>query len=178
MVELQAIQDGMVQTLRSISEGSFLLRVSKHPTELWVCDLPRRQTVMICQSAKEVLERQGIVVTEDDKAQLWRLDVSISLLEKMIRPCEEMEELPEDDSLHAAYALYRLLCLHPAPLPDQPIEELRYLLKACNEGEMALLKAVAWVHQRCAVHLRNKEPLPSSGASLLHSFFIKKAMDK
>ncbi len=168
----------MVQTLRSISEGSFLLRVSKHPTELWVCDLPRRQTVMICQSAKEALERQGIVVTEDDKAQLWRLDVSISLLEQMTSPCDAMEELPEDDSLHAVYALSRILCLHPAHLTYQPMEELRYLLKACNEGERALLKAVAWVHQRCAVHLGNKEPLPSSGASLLHPFFTKKAMDK
>ena len=69
---------------------------------------------------------------------------------------------PAQEEDFAAYALCRLLLLHPAPLSRQPMELNRALwLWTVRPGSLKAL------HETCAALLRQKKPLPTLGGQLL-----------
>ena len=74
--------------------------------------------------------------------------------------------LPANEELHPAYALCRLLLMHPAPLERQPMEMVRRVLKLTAQ-DGALKRAIPALHGLCAQRLRRGEALPSAAGGIL-----------
>lgn len=76
--------------------------------------------------------------------------------------------LPKEEAFHPAYALCRLLFLHPSPIPLQPLAPLYRVLKLMDAApEELFLRAIPEIHANCAVRLRQRSPLPSLMGPLL-----------
>lgn len=140
------------------------LRRSFTDDALWVSDLPRRTgDTDVLRDIERRLMRLDIQCRTYDGSGLWRLDLTMDGYAALVRGLPlAPPPLPIDDALHPAYALCRLLCLHPAPLHAQPLEPLRAALKRMDGAPQAMLQIIQPTHIRCAELLRLKQPLPSA----------------
>ena len=84
-----------------------------------VSDLPRRTGRLV--SAMAVLDALGVRYETDPATGLWRLDwTAESWRDRLDRLPACLPALPREEALHPAYALCRLLLLHPARLKASP----------------------------------------------------------
>lgn len=150
------------KALRSF--GPCFLRACATSDALWVTDLGRRMPDAAL--AAEALEPLGIVVNPDEKTRLWKLDWTAARYQTLGDQLpRDLPPFPGDPALEEVYALCRLLLLHPAPFPEQPLEPVREILKL--ERAAAALPVIRRVHGDCAAALRRGEPLPFLAGGLL-----------
>lgn len=80
--------------------------------------------------ALAALEVLGVKNEPDPETGLWRLDwTAESWRERLDRLPIHPPALPRAEALHPAYALCRLLMMHPAPVERQPLEQVREIVK-------------------------------------------------
>ncbi|MEG1775925.1 MAG: hypothetical protein RR367_05440 [Clostridia bacterium] len=159
MNRLAAAQAEALEGLRRLAKRPFFLRRAAEADALWVTDYPR-----YCANAEGALAalRARQIACVADADGLWRLDFTMERYAWLVReltPATE-PEMPSSNALHPAYALCRLLLLHPAPLCEQPLEPSRAMLKLCAGDAAMLVREVPRLTEACAARLRTRQPLP------------------
>lgn len=162
MDRLREAQAGVFSALQT--GAPCFLRICLTDDALWVSDLPRR--LQDVSAVKEALLGLGVGCREANG--LWKLDwlperyaALAEALPKAVPP------LPWDGALHEAYALCRLLLIHPAPVPQQPVEPVRAVLKLPQKPAGEQLQAIRALAGQCAAGLRMHRPLPTMAGGLL-----------
>lgn len=172
MIDFAAAQSVLFEAL-SASVGRCFVRVCADDGALWVSDAPRLGAALSPLEAQ--LKKQGVVVLPDASKNLWRLDwTPEAWLNRLEILPHQPPPLPVEAELHPAYALCRLLLMHPAPLEDQPMEMVRRVLKLTAK-EKALKRAAPALQGLCAQRLRRGEPLPSAAGGILAGWLAEKA---
>ncbi len=161
LASLSEEKAALYESLQAFQSNGFFLRCSDTPEGLLVCDLPRRGGDL--SGAEAALTRLGWRLLPEKKPGLWLLDRTEPAWQAMADALPAtLPAFPAQEEDFAAYALCRLLLLHPAPLSRQPMELNRALwLWTVRHGS---LKAF---HETCAALLRQKKPLPTLGGQLL-----------
>lgn len=164
-IDLAAAQGAVYQALREAAGANCFVRRCADDGALWVTDLPRRARGL--SQVQEALEALGVAFTQD-AAGLWRLDWTAQAWRERVEGLPRRPPaLPADEALHPAYALCRLLLLHPAPMERQPMEPLRAVVKRAAGGRDAMLSAVAALHGDAARRLREGRPLAQAAGRAL-----------
>lgn len=172
MDEWRLLQNEAFEALRTYGNAPCFLRVSLTNDALWVCDLPRRSADP--SGAQKALETLGVVCRMDAHARLWRLDASQERYAAWNAALpKDVPALPEDDRLHEAYALCRLLLLHPSPIECQPMDWNRAALKQSTATALDMERFVAPAHAACAGLLRSNAPLPSMAGGVLAQWLVR-----
>ena len=166
---LQKNQCRAYAILSAHGAARFFLRRSLGNHCLWVSDLPRYGAEDLWKAAATELHSQGFLCVLQPEARLLEIDLALEAYEKLLAPLpQNPPELPAHSAYHPAYALCRLLLLHPAPLKSQPMEPLRDILKAEAQGNPAVLSSrVPALHEQCAQWLRTGQPLPYAAGQVL-----------
>lgn len=164
MVELLHRQQKLWQLLTEGSAIQPMLRISREDDCLWVCDLPRRMDSDVCESIRQRAENAGFVIRLQEATRLWQIDLSLS---DPLFGDAPMLPLPEDETRHAAYGLYRLLKAHPSPPDQQPLPLLRAILKLTLKTHRESQTASLSLTSQCAALLNRKQPLPSAACNAL-----------
>ncbi len=159
------------------SDAPCFLRRSQDDAFLFVTDLPRHVEEARWQPLLPQLARAGFLCRPDPSRGLLNLDAELAAYEALLASLPlAPPPFPPSDALHAAYALCRLLLLHPAPLAHQPLGPLRHLLKQWAGGSPALvLRAVFPLREAAAGLLREKQPLPHAAGQLLSAWLAQRA---
>ena len=164
MVELLHRQQKLWQLLTEESAIQPMLRISRKDDCLWVCDLPRRIGADVCEAIRQRAENAGFVIRLQETSRLWQID---------LRPSDPLFgdaptlPLPEDETRHAAYGLYRLLKAHPSRPNQQPLPLLRAILKLTLKSHQESQAASLSLTSQCAALLNRKQPLPSAACNAL-----------
>lgn len=155
----------VLAALRADGTACFV-RDARDDQALWVTDYPMHATAT--DAARERLLALNVCYWLDEQSRLWQLDLTA---EGYARLCEGLPTqpppMPCDDRLHYAYALCRLLLLHPAPLADQPLAPLRRVLKLYDGADERMLHAIPPLNELCAALLRQHQPLPTAAGRAL-----------
>lgn len=161
LVSLTDAKAALYEALRPCGPNGCFLRFSDTPEGLLVCDLPRRGGDL--SGAEEALTRLGWRLLPGKKPGLWLLDRTEPAWQAMADALPAvLPAFPAREKDFAAYALCRLLLLHPVQLSRQPMELNRALwLWTVRPGSLKTL------HETCAALLRQKKPLPTLGGQLL-----------
>ena len=154
------------------ANGACFLHDAREDDALWVTDLPARTAEL--EGVRASLNALGVTCRLDASRRLWRLDPSCErYAEALAKLPNEPPPFPNDDRLRPAYALCRLLWLHPAPLAAQPMEPIRRVIKLSQGATDPMLRAVPRLHAECAALLRERLPLPHAAGRVL-SLWIQK----
>lgn len=161
LVSLTDAKAALYEALKPFSPSGCFLRFSDTPEGLLVCDLPRRGGDL--SGAEEALTRLGWRLLPERRPGLWLLDRTEPAWQAMADALPAvLPAFPAREKDFAAYALCRLLLLHPVPPAVQPMELNRALwLWTVRPGSLKAL------HETCAALLRQKKPLPTLGGQLL-----------
>ena len=81
--------------------------------------------------------------------------------------------MPRDEALHPAYALSRLLLLHPAPVERQPMAQVREVAKLAAGAPGPLLAAVPALAGEAARRLRMGMPLAEGAGRVLADWIAR-----
>ena len=143
--------------------GGFL-RTDRSDDALWVSDYPRRNADG--EDAQEKLKALGVICMLDEKAKLWRLDWTEEKWDELIRALPlTPPPIPEEEQLHAAYALCRFALAHPAPRTQESLRMLRAVLKGT--------KTIRQLHQEAAQARRAGCPIAYDAGRLLAAQLMK-----
>lgn len=157
------------EAMREIGKECFL-RDARSDDALWASDLPRHTDAL--SPVQERLLALQVSCRLDEAARLWYLDLTLEGYRALTDGMPtELPPMPDDDRLHPAYALCRLLLLHPAPLDQQPLAPLRRVLKLA--GGEKLLGAIPALHAECAARLREHAPLPHAAGRALAQWLLR-----
>ncbi len=161
LASLSEEKAALYEALQAFQSNGFFLRCSDTSEGLLVCDLPRRGGDL--SGAEEALTRLGWRLLPERRPGLWLLDRTEAVWQELSAHLpRELPAFPAREEEFAAYALCRLLLLHPAPPAVQPMELNRALwLWTVRPGSLKAL------HETCAALLRQKKPLPTLGGQLL-----------
>lgn len=172
MIDLAAVQRAVYEALREATGASCFVRLCMDHGALWVSDLPRRTDRLA--PALEALEALGIKNEPDPETGLWRLDwTAESWRERLDRLPDRPPALPRDEALHPAYALCRLLLLHPAPVERQPMAQVREVAKLAAGAPGPLLAAVPALAGEAARRLRMGMPLAEGAGRVLADWIAR-----
>ena len=128
MIDLAGAQRAIYETIRGAAGAPCFVHLCMDHGALWVSDLPRRTDRLA--PALSALVALGIRCDTDPTTGLWRLDwTAEGWRERLERLPDCLPALPRDEALHPAYALCRLLLLHPAPVERQPMAQVREMAK-------------------------------------------------
>lgn len=165
MIDIAAAQKELYQELCQDSGGKCFVRICSDDSALWISDLPRLGIAL--PALQERFARQGLAVLPDASRALCRLDWTAEAWQSRLEGLpSQPPPLPANAELHPAYALCRLLLMHPAPLERQPMEMVRRVLKlTVRDG--ALKRAIPALHSLCAQRLRRGEALSSAAGGIL-----------
>ena len=83
---------------------------------------------------------------------------------------------PKQEMLHEAYALCRLLLLHPHECPA--LREARIMLKMTAGPEEVLLRTISEIHQRAAQAIRQGKPAGCEAGRILAAWIREKEKEK
>ena len=165
MIDLAAAQKELYQELCQKGGGKCFVRICSDDGALWISDVPRLGIDL--PALRERLERRGLAVLPDASRALCRLDWTAEAWRSRLEGLPaQPPPLPANEELHPAYALCRLLLMHPAPLERQPMEMVRRVLKLTAQ-DGALKRAIPALHGLCAQRLRRGEALPSAAGGIL-----------
>lgn len=166
MTELRAFQNELYAALCQSGENRCFLRLCADDRALWVTDLPRRQPDP--RKVLAALQKLPVTCEKDEAAGLWRLDFTAEEWQRRLDALSDAAPpLPQDEALHGAYALCRLLLLHPAPFKAQPMDMIRAVVKATAGPREKLLAFVPAWHGAAATLVRQRMPLPSHAGRVL-----------
>lgn len=166
MIDLAGAQRAIYETIRGAAGAPCFVRLCMDHSALWVIDLPRRTDRLA--PALSALEALGIRCDTDPATGLWRLDwTAEGWRERLKRLPDCLPALPRDEALHPAYALCRLLLLHPAPVERQPMAQVREMAKLAAGAPGPLLAAVPALTGESARRLRMGLPLAEGGGRVL-----------
>lgn len=172
MIDLAAVQRAVYEALREATGASCFVRLCMDHGALWVSDLPRRTDRLA--PALEALEALGIKNEPDPETGLWRLDwTAESWRERLDRLPDRPPALPRDEALHPAFALCRLLLLHPAPVERQPMAQVREVAKLAAGAPGPLLAAVPALAGEAARRLRMGMPLAEGAGRVLADWIAR-----
>ena len=147
------------------TDARFFMRQPNENHSLWVSDLPRRTDAFTTEAAMRSLRAHGFPCECHASSRLLAIDLSLERYDALLNTLPQVPPpMPADDRLHPAYALCRLLLLHPSPLSAQPLAPLRLLLHAAPEIPFDSLPAL---HRECAAWLRAGQPLPHAAGQVL-----------
>ncbi len=153
--------------VRRLLGGGAFVRLAVDDDALLVSDAPRRMDADALAEAIGRLQAEGYVawVTERGLLAIDWGERRWHIWEERGRICSE-PTLPSDETLHAPYALARLLWAHPAPWHEQPRTLLRELVKAAARRE-GIVRIAPTMLTVCAERLRRHETLPTAAAWLV-----------
>lgn len=164
MAELLKCQQRLWQLITENTGIQPMLRISREDDCLWVCDLPRRADAAVCGTISRRMEKAGFILRLQESTRLWQIDLCSS---DALFGDAPVLSLPADETLHAAYGLYRLLKAHPAPWEQQPLPLLRAIVKLTLKPHQVCQAALANLTGQCAALLNRKQPLPSAACHAL-----------
>ena len=172
MIDLAAAQRAVYEALRSAADAPCFVRLCMDHSALWVSDLPRRTDRLA--PALSALVALGIRCDTDPTTGLWRLDwTAEGWRERLERLPDCLPALPRDEALHPAYALCRLLLLHPAPVERQPMAQVREMAKLAAGAPGPLLAAVPALTGEAARCLRMGLPLAEGAGRVLADWIAR-----
>ena len=172
MIDLAAAQRAVYEALREAAGAPCFVRLCTDHGALWVSDLPRRTDRLA--PALAALETLGVKNEPDPETGLWRLDwTAESWRERLDRLPGHPPSLPRAEALHPAYALCRLLMMHPAPVERQPLEQVREIVKLTAGAPGPLLAAVPALAGEAARRLRMGMPLAEGAGRVLADWIAR-----
>lgn len=172
MIDLAGAQRAIYKTIRGAAGAPCFVRLCMDHGALWVSDLPRRTDRLA--PALSALVALGIRCDTDPATGLWRLDwTAEGWRERLERLPDCLPALPRDEALHPAYALCRLLLLHPAPVERQPMAQVREMAKLAAGAPGPLLAAVPALTGEAARCLRMGLPLAEGAGRVLADWIAR-----
>lgn len=172
MIDLAGAQRAIYETIRGAAGAPCFVRLCMDHGALWVSDLPRRTDRLA--PALSALVALGIRCDTDPTTGLWRLDwTAEGWRERLERLPDCLPALPRDEALHPAYALCRLLLLHPAPVERQPMAQVREMAKLTAGAPGPLLAAVPALTGEAARCLRMGLPLAEGAGRVLADWIVR-----
>lgn len=172
MIDLAGAQRAIYETIRGAAGAPCFVRLCMDHGALWVSDLPRRTDRLA--PALSALVALGIRCDTDPTTGLWRLDwTAEGWRERLERLPDCLPALPRDEALHPAYALCRLLLLHPAPVERQPMAQVREMAKLAAGAPGPLLAAVPALTGEAARCLRMGLPLAEGAGRVLADWIVR-----
>lgn len=172
MIDLAGAQRAIYETIRGAAGAPCFVRLCMDHSALWVSDLPRRTDRLA--PALSALVALGIRCDTDPATGLWRLDwTAEGWRERLERLPNCLPALPRDEALHPAYALCRLLLLHPAPVERQPMAQVREMAKLTAGAPGPLLAAVPALTGEAARCLRMGLPLAEGAGRVLADWIAR-----
>ena len=172
MIDLAGAQRAIYKTIRGAAGAPCFVRLCMDHGALWVSDLPRRTDRLA--PALSALVALGIRCDTDPATGLWRLDwTAEGWRERLERLPDCLPALPRDEALHPAYALCRLLLLHPAPVERQPMAQVREMAKLAAGAPGPLLAAVPALTGEAARCLRMGLPLAEGAGRVLADWIVR-----
>lgn len=172
MIDLAGAQRAIYETIRGAAGAPCFVRLCMDHSALWVSDLPRRTDRLA--PALSALVALGIRCDTDPATGLWRLDwTAEGWRERLERLPDCLPALPRDEALHPAYALCRLLLLHPAPVERQPMAQVREVVKLAAGAPGPLLAAVPALTGEAARCLRMGLPLAEGAGRVLADWIAR-----
>ncbi len=172
MIDLAGAQRAIYETIRGAAGAPCFVRLCMDHGALWVSDLPRRTDRLA--PALSALVALGIRCDTDPTTGLWRLDwTAEGWRERLERLPDCLPALPRDEALHPAYALCRLLLLHPAPVERQPMAQVREMAKLTAGAPGPLLAAVPALTGEAARCLRMGLPLAEGAGRVLADWIAR-----
>ena len=172
MIDLAGAQRAIYETIRGAAGAPCFVRLCMDHSALWVSDLPRRTDRLA--PALSALVALGIRCDTDPTTGLWRLDwTAEGWRERLERLPDCLPALPRDEALHPAYALCRLLLLHPAPVERQPMAQVREMAKLTAGAPGPLLAAVPALTGEAARCLRMGLPLAEGAGRVLADWIAR-----
>ncbi len=172
MIDLAGAQRAIYETIRGAAGAPCFVRLCMDHGALWVSDLPRRTDRLA--PALSALVALGIRCDTDPATGLWRLDwTAEGWRERLERLPDCLPALPRDEALHPAYALCRLLLLHPAPVERQPMAQVREMAKLAAGAPGPLLAAVPALTGEAARCLRMGLPLAEGAGRVLADWIAR-----
>lgn len=172
MIDLAGAQRAIYETIRGAAGAPCFVRLCMDHGALWVSDLPRRTDRLA--PALSALVALGIRCDTDPATGLWRLDwTAEGWRERLERLPDCLPALPRDEALHPAYALCRLLLLHPAPVERQPMAQVREMAKLTAGAPGPLLAAVPALTGEAARCLRMGLPLAEGAGRVLADWIAR-----
>ena len=172
MIDLAGAQRAIYETIRGAAGAPCFVRLCMDHGALWVSDLPRRTDRLT--PALSALVALGIRCDTDPTTGLWRLDwTAEGWRERLERLPDCLPALPRDEALHPAYALCRLLLLHPAPVERQPMAQVREMAKLAAGAPGPLLAAVPALTGEAARCLRMGLPLAEGAGRVLADWIVR-----
>lgn len=172
MIDLAGAQRAIYETIRGAAGAPCFVRLCMDHGALWVSDLPRRTNRLA--PALSALVALGIRCDTDPTTGLWRLDwTAEGWRERLERLPDCLPALPRDEALHPAYALCRLLLLHPAPVERQPMAQVREMAKLAAGAPGPLLAAVPALTGEAARCLRMGLPLAEGAGRVLADWIVR-----
>lgn len=172
MIDLAGAQRAIYETIRGAAGAPCFVRLCMDHGALWVSDLPRRTDRLT--PALSALVALGIRCDTDPTTGLWRLDwTAEGWRERLERLPDCLPALPRDEALHPAYALCRLLLLHPAPVERQPMAQVREMAKLAAGAPGPLLAAVPALTGEAARCLRMGLPLAEGAGRVLADWIAR-----
>lgn len=159
------------------AESHCFVRVCDHDHALWVSDLPRRSDD--CESLTCQLKEQGFFVKTDEKTGLWLIDWTQTTWEAFQQKLpKELTVFPLDEKYHEAYALCRLLLLHPTEMEPHHMPALRRMIKLTAAQPAQMLKKIRILHEEAAVMLRKGQSLPHAAGRVLAAWLAEQTTGK
>ena len=144
-------------------QGQCFVRLCGDDSALWVSDLPRRAN---CDGLVEKLRNEGFEVRIADG--LLYADWTEKNRQKYLSALPtELPALPLRPELHEAYALCRLLLLHPSEEKNRHMPMLRQMVKLTLRQPSDLFRAVRRMHEETAVSIRNGHAAASDAGRVL-----------
>lgn len=172
MIDLAGAQRAIYETIRGAAGAPCFVHLCMDHGALWVSDLPRRTDRLA--PALSALVALGIRCDTDPTTGLWRLDwTAEGWRERLERLPDCLPALPRDEALHPAYALCRLLLLHPAPVERQPMAQVREMAKLAAGAPGPLLAAVPALTGEAARCLRMGLPLAEGAGRVLADWIAR-----
>lgn len=172
MIDLAGVQRAIYEAIRGAAGAPCFVRLCMDHGALWVSDLPRRTKRLT--PALAALEALELHCETDPATGLWRLDwTEEGWRERLDQLPDRTPALPRDEALHPAYALCRLLLLHPAPLERQPMAQVREVAKLAAGAPGPLLAAVPALAGEAARCLRMGTPLAEGAGRVLADWIVR-----
>ncbi len=167
MADLMKQQQRLWKLLADETQRPPMLRLSRKDDCCWVCDLPRR--VGECETTQRKLEAEGFAILSHAEDGLWHID-----------PCWQpatgasLPPFPDEETLHTAYALLRLLWFHPcSPEAPQPMPLVRAIAKQCCIAPEQAASGFETLYESCAQLLREGKTLPALAGPYLQTYLDK-----
>lgn len=153
------------------SEHHFFVRIASQNDCLWVCDLPR--FTQNTEQMEKMLLLHGMVCLLDSDTKLWHIDWTAVQYQRILGDLPSaLPNLPQNEELHPAYALCRLL-LYAKQVDNQPLPIVRNVWKLSEERPSVLLRAIPRLHAQCAQLQRLHKPLPYSAGRILATWLYE-----